>query len=170
MRSLLLVAFVALLADCKKQEPSVDAQLAAGLTKNGITIPAAKGATTPLPEISMMVFVLRDAVAADSPPAFALVASPVRLFPFDPARAATEGADPKYRKVPGDPLIVPVANAATEYVAKGTHTVTIAASEPVPAALYDELRASLAAAGMGEQYRLVRASDGKIGAERLPPP
>lgn len=123
-----------------------------------------------IPELSMMVFVLRDAVGADSPPAFALGATPVRLFAFDPARAATAGADAKYRKAPGDPLIVSVLNVASEYVAKGTHTVTIAASEPVPAVLYDQLRTSLYAAGMGEQYRLVRGRDGKLAAERLPPP
>ena len=169
MRTILLAAFVALLADCKKPEPSADEQLTAGLTKNGIAIPTTKSATIPISDLSMMVFVLHDAVAADSPSAFARIGSPLRLLTFDPARAATDGADTKYRKAPGDPHIAAVMNAASEYIAKGTHTVTIAASEPIPTELYNELRTSLYDVGMGEQYRLVRGTDGKIAAERLPP-
>ena len=88
---------------------------------------------------------------------------------FDAARAATEGADAKYKRTQADPFIVPLANIASEYAARGAKKATIAASEPAPPQqIYKEIRLTLAAVGVTEHHRLVRSSDGKVVAERLP--
>jgi hypothetical protein len=82
--------------------------------------------------------------------------------------AGTDGAETKFKRTAGDPYVVPLANVASVWVEKGGKKATIVASEPPPAKLYTEIRSTLAAVGVTEHYRLVRASDGTIAAEKLP--
>ena len=169
-RAIVLLAIWCLFIDCKKKAPSFDEQLAVALQKNGITLPAASSATVPAPQEGIMVLIHREWVDAESVPGFATSSSPYRIFSVDPARAATEGVDAKYKRTPAEHYIVPLASVATMSTTGGAKKATLAASEAAPPQrLYAEIRSTLAAIGVTEQYRLVRSSDGKVVAERLPP-
>ena len=88
-------------------------------------------------------------------------------FAFDPARAATEGADVKYKRSANDPLIVPLRNTLSVQADRSPKRMLMVSASPPPAQLSKEIIATFADAGVTEAYRIVRGKDGKIAAERL---
>lgn len=164
-----LLALATLVVGCKKPEPSFDEKLAVGFAKNGVTISAANGRTTPLPPDALLVFVLRDSVAIDVLSSFVTVPSPLDIMWTDPTQAPTAGADDKYRRMPGDPIIVPLANIVQIHAGNGVKAATLVLPEPVPAQLVKEIRATLTAGGIAEHYRLARTKSGAFAQESLAP-
>ena len=175
--AILLCCCVAL--SCRpKKELSYDAKIAASVTKAGLQVPTATGPTVPIPEAGVFVFFFRDHLALESPTGFAYHSDPamalvdagvgVIVLPID-ARAATDGADAKYRRNPKDPYIVPLANAITSHFVDGApKRVILASGGQPPPQLSKDVAATFTELGVTESYRLVRTKDGKIAAERTP--
>ena len=147
---LLAIAFIGLTA-CRPKEPSFEEKVAANLTKDGLVIPDATGATVPFPHEGLLVLFYWDRVALESPAAFTVASGGMAIFNFDPARAATEGADPKYKAKSTDSVILPLRNAAFSFLEHGTpKRMLIASAAPPPAQLYKEVLATLADEGVTE--------------------
>lgn len=98
-----------------------------------------------------------------------VLASPLVVMGIDPARAPTAGVDNEYRRQPGDPIIVPLANVLQAYAEKGVKAATLVMSEPAPAQLVKEIRATLTAGGIVKHHRLVRTKSGAFAQEKLAP-
>lgn len=165
-----LLALVPLVAGCKKPEPSFDERLAANLERIEMKIPAASGPTTTLPDDSLMIFVSRDAISWETAKSFGASKNgfTVWLASFDPARAATEGAPAKVRRSPADPIIFPFADVVAEYGGRREAATILCSTDPPPAELMRQIRATLTHYKVPNHYRLVRKSDGSIANEPLP--
>lgn len=171
--ALALIPLCLLLAACPGKRTH-DQYVAEGLTKMGVAVPAAGTGGEPVPKDGVLVFILPDQLAVDSMRGFV---SPIEAkLPVNPApnivarldaRAATEGVSDKYKRKPGDPYIVPLANALSTYSPEDSVRASIVSSGQAPDQVVKEVRATLAASGFKELYRLVRAADGKLVAEKL---
>lgn len=173
-----LCAGIVLGACRPKKEPSFEESFATFVKKYGLQAPDATSATVPLPEEGILVIFDRDALEVDTPRGVASLANlPLSadsgigdiVMGFDRTRAATEGADAKYKRAPKEPYIVPLANVIGEKLEKGVpKRMIVAGTGAPPPQLYKEVVATFVGLGVTEGYRIVRAKDGKIAAERLP--
>src|SRR5262249_52755653 len=151
---------------------------AASIKKYGLQTPDATSATVPLPAEGIVVIFYRDRLALDTPRGVASFANlPLSadsgvgdvVLAFDPTRAATEGADAKYKRTPKEPFIGPLANLIGSKLDRGApKRMIVAGTDTPPPQLYKEVVATFGGLGVTESYRIVRAKDGKIAAERLP--
>ena len=172
-RTVSTILLCLLLVGCRRKERTFEEKVGEGLSKVGVAVPAATKAPVAIPHDGVLVFVFPDRIALDSISSVVkfvdngLPVSPDPVVLFDPTRAATTGVDDKFKRAPGDPLIVPLANALSSYDAKDRAIASIVASGQLPEQLFKEVRATLAAGGCKELYRLVRTTDGKLSAEAL---
>lgn len=171
----MVLLFSLLLAGCRRKERSFDENVAEGLSKLGIVLPAATAAGVSVPKDAVMVFILPDKIEVDSTKGFVSTIeaklpvnpSPYIVAPLDPARAATAGVSDKYKRHPGDPYIVPLGNVLSSYREKGAAGAVIVAPGQPPEQVVKEVRATIAASGYNELYRLARTADGKVVAEKV---
>jgi hypothetical protein len=171
-----VVCACVVIAGCPKKETSFEENVAKSFEQAGIQPPLAGGATVRMPENGIVVFIHHDQLALDTLKGMAAFAtlgsvkySPSVVIQLDPARAATDGADVKYKRDAKDPMIVPLRNALSVELDRGApKRMIIASNVAPPPRLLEEVKATFADSGVTEAYRLVRAKDGKIAAERLP--